>query len=354
MFPLTIAVLPTAVAAACAVGIATQLHAQQPDQAWEFRSVESADLLFHGLAVVGYQGFSSLPLYDRTYVDRVRAAKEEMGTYPTKLDREASQFRQAFESDSTFELLHFLPLYFGSARPATVLEVFSEVAGGGGARTADEEAAFASSVLTAVLRSRNQRRVLGEFTDALAEEWSGFLREYSGETSEERNEILASVSQRWNEQILPAIEGFLDAHQLTGGLVMVSDALGPEGRVFAGDPESDEDNVFAVSLAHSETELGVAALLLKELCYPVASSVVEALGLSRDRVGAERLSGRLAVRCGAELLDSNAARLANEYRATFLAAARASGIPGATFEAAYPVDSSALERLRQALRGNRR
>ena len=111
---------------------------------------------------------------------------------------------------------------------------------------------------------------------------------------------------------------------------------------------------FAISLAHSETGLGVSAYLLKEMCYPVASNVVEALGLSRDRVSAERLSGRLAVRCGAELLDENAGRLADEYRATFQAAAAASGISGTTFEAAFPVEASALERLRRELQLNRR
>jgi hypothetical protein len=135
---------------------------------------------------------------------------------------------------------------------------------------------------------------------------------------------------------------------------MVSAALGSEGRVFAGDPESTDDNVFAVSSAHSETGLGVSAFLLKELCYPVASSVVEALGLSRDRVSAERLSGRLAVHCGAELLDGSAGRLADEYRATFLAAAAASGISGTTFEVAFPVETSVLERLRLELLENRR
>ena len=135
---------------------------------------------------------------------------------------------------------------------------------------------------------------------------------------------------------------------------MVSEALGPEGRVFTGDPNNTDDNVFAVSLAHNETGLGVSAFLLKELCYPVASSVVAELGLSRDRVSAERLSGRLAVRCGAELLEGNPDGLAEKYRTTFQAAAAASGISGASFEAAFPLDAGALERLRRELQLDRR
>jgi hypothetical protein len=344
----------TAMAAACCFGISTELSAQRSSETWEFRTVESADLLFHGLAVVGLQGFSSLPLYDRDYAARVRAAKEARGIYPTRLDRQAGSFLEAFERDSTFELFHFLPLYFGTARPETVLEVFSEVAAGSGARSAYEEAAFASSVLESVFRSRSQRQVLAEYADVLEEEWEVFLRDYSAESSTRQSEAAAEASREWHLRVAPAVAGFLDGRQMSGGLVMVSAALGPEGRVFAGDPESTEDNVFAVSSAFSGTGLGISAYLLKELCYPVASGVVAALGISRDRVNAERLSGRLAVRCGAELLADGGAGLADDYRATFLAAAAATGISGPSFETAYPVEANTLERLRRDLRDNTR
>jgi len=330
------------------------LSAQATDQDWSFRTVESADLLFHGLAIVDFQGFSSLPLYNRRYADRVRAAKEEMGVYPTALDRQSRMFRAAFESDSTFELLHFLPLYFGFVDPTTVIQVLSEVASGRGTRSADEGAAFASSVVASVLRNRDQKRVLGEFANALEEEWNVFLRDYLSESLAERNAALSQASQDWNRRVAPAIAGFLDTRQITGGTVLVSDALGPEGRVFSGNPASSADNVFAVSLAQNDRGLGIAALLVKELCYPVASGVVEALGRSRDRVEAERLSGRLSVRCGAELLENAPNRMADEYRSTFLAAATASGIPGSTFDAAFTVEASALARLRQELFENER
>ena len=136
--------------------------------------------------------------------------------------------------------------------------------------------------------------------------------------------------------------------------MIVSPALGPEGRVFAGDPESPDDNVLAVSLAHSETGLGIGAYLLKELCYPVASNVVATLNLARDRIGAERLSGRLAVRCGAELLETQNPSLAEEYRMTFMAAAAASGVSAQAFEATYPTDERAMARLRRDIRENGR
>jgi hypothetical protein len=345
------ALIPIAFAVIGLVGDGARMHGQETSPAWTFESIESADLVFHGLAVVGFQGFSSLPLYDRAYADRVRALKEEKGVYPTALDRQAGQFLRAFESDSTFELLHFLPLYFRSAQTSTVLEVFSEVATGSGARMVSEDAAFASSVVDAVLRDRDQRRILGEFADALREEWNVFLRDHSSETSSVRNAALATASNTWNARVAPAIESFLASRQMAGGMVMVSPALGPEGRVFAGSPENTTDNVLAVSLAHNETGLGASAFLLKELCYPVASGVVEALGMSRDRVTAERLSGTLAVRCGAELLGTNAVSLVDDYRTTFMAAAAASGIAAPTFATAFSVDAGALERLRRELRG---
>jgi hypothetical protein len=273
-----------------------------------------------------------------------------MHVYPTSLDRQAGRFREAFESDSTFELLHFLPLYFGPVQPTTMLEVLSEIAGGRSARLADQDAAFASSVLAAVLRTRDQKRVLGEFADALKEEWNVFLRESSNGTSGRQAAELAAASRRWREEVAPAVSGFLNARHTTSGTVIVSAALGPEGRVLTGSSENTSDNLFAVSSANNLPGLGIAAFLLKELCYPLASGVVSALGFSRDRVNAERMSGRLAVRCGAELLEASSRALAGDYRATFLAAAAASGIAAPTFEAAYAVDAGVLERLRRSLR----
>lgn len=327
-----------------------RVQAQAQSQPWSFQYVEGADLLFHGLAVVGYQGFSYLPLYDRAYAERVRSAKETKGVYPTGLDQEAGRFLEAFESDSTFELLHFLPLYFGAASTENVLRALTEVSGGGRTQSVDSDAAFGASVVRTVLQREDQRQVLAEFTEAIWEDWNVFLHEYSREAADEYNARLERASTRWNDEIAPAVSAFLETRQMTGGLVIVSPALGPEGRVFAGDPESTDDNVLAVSLAHSETGLGIGAYLLKELCYPVASNVVATLSLARDRIGAERLSGRLAVRCGAELLEAQGSRLAEEYRTTFMAAAIASGVAAQTFDAAYPVDERAMARLRRIIR----
>ena len=122
--------------------------------------------------------------------------------------------------------------------------------------------------------------MLGEFANALEEEWRVFLREYLSESSAARNAALAEAAQDWNARVAPAIAGFLDIRQITGGAVMVSDALGPEGRVFSGTPGSSADNVFAVSLAQSDTGLGISALLLKRTAkdniftswlYPIGS-----------------------------------------------------------------------------------
>ena len=49
-----------ALAALLSFGQGVSLYAQESHDAWNFRSLESADLLFHGLAVVGFQGFSSV------------------------------------------------------------------------------------------------------------------------------------------------------------------------------------------------------------------------------------------------------------------------------------------------------
>ena len=69
---------------------------------WAVRSAAHVDLWYHGLAVVGFEGFSPLPLYSPEYAERIRRAKEAQGVYPTTLDRLRSYFRVAEAAYKSF------------------------------------------------------------------------------------------------------------------------------------------------------------------------------------------------------------------------------------------------------------
>lgn len=314
---------------------------------WAVRSAAHVDLWYHGLAVVGFEGFSPLPLYAPEYAARIRRAKEAQGVYPTTLDRLRSYFRVAFASDSTYEIFHFLPLYFGSPDPDSMLAALAAAARGGG-ETPDE---FGARVLADVLTRKNQREVAGQFIQALEEEWEVFLRADREANAARREDYLAAVEQQWSEELGPAIQGFLSDRRLERGVILTSPALGPEGRVFLGDPADEGDNLVAVGMpAGLDDPSRVLFAAVRELCYPVASREVARHGVpGKDRVTAERWSSRAAIRCGAMLLEVRAPELAAPYRDAYVRAARLDP-ERVTFENAFPVDAQLLKAVRRELR----
>lgn len=312
---------------------------------WVVRSAAHVDLWYHGLAVVGYDGLAPLPLYAPDYAAHIKSAKEAQGLYPTTLDRLRSYFRIAFATDSTFEIFHFLPLYFGSPEPEPMLAALAAAARG---ETREE---FGARVLSEVLKKKNQREIAGQFIAALEEEWRVFLRAHREAESPRRDAYLAAVERQWQERMEPALEGWLMDRRLDRGVVIASPAIGPEGRIFLGEPDDPGDNVVAVGmpLALDDVEVVLFAAV-RELCYPIASREVARQGVpGNDRVTAERVSSRAAVQCGAMLLDVRAPELATRYRDAYVRAAKLDPAR-VTFENAFPVDSQLLKDVRRELR----
>lgn len=152
-------------------GVWTSAPVLAQQTSWTFRAEDQADLWFHGLALVGFEGFAPLPMYDRAYPERVRAAKSRAGIGQTRLAAVAAELGATFSADSAYEVLHFVPLYLVGADVPSLIEVLlasaagrapdTAVTGGGGE--------FAGTVLRSVLRTPDARRALRQFTDALRE-----------------------------------------------------------------------------------------------------------------------------------------------------------------------------------------
>jgi hypothetical protein len=312
---------------------------------WVIRSAAHVDLWYHGLAVVGFDGFAPLPLYAPGYAAHIKSVKEAQGLYPTTLDRLRSYFRIAFATDSSFEIFHYLPLYFGTPDPDPMLIALGAAARG----EAPEE--LGARVMFEVLKKKSQREIAGQFIAALEEEWRVFLRAERQAESAKRDAYLAAVEQQWTEQLEPALSGFLNDRRFDRGMVLASPAVGPEGRILLNEPDALGDNTVVVGmpLALDDPTL-VLVGAVREFCYPVASREVSRLGVhGGDRVTSERLSSRAAVRCGAMLLDVRAPDLAPKYRDAYVRAAKLDPdhVP---FEDAFPVDSQLLKDVRRELR----
>ncbi len=316
--------------------------------AWTLVNAPQVDLWFHGLAVVGFRGFGPLPLYDPGYGVRIRLAKDSLGVFPTALDRQAERFRTAFEQDSNFEVLHFVPLYFAAADRGAMLEALRAVSRQrtGVPAVADPRTRFGAAAVAAVLRRPEERRMLGAFADALDREWREFYGDYWAKLWAERGARVAELQTEWDARFAAPLADYLRAQRLDRGIIFLSPALGADGRIFEGDPADRTDNLVAVRVPGSGDTSDVPLYAaVRELCYPAVRQALAGEPASASRVAAERTSSDAAMRCGTLLLNARAPALLPGYRRAF-----ASDTLTATFEAAYPLDpalASALGRLLQ-------
>jgi hypothetical protein len=300
---------------------------------WSAQSSSSADLWFHGLAMLGLTGFGGLPLYATAYAAAAEREKANRGIR-TLLDQRAAYLWRAFAEDSAFEVLHFAPLYFAGCQPQAMLDALQAVARQGPDAAAHLGPAerFGAVAVGTALPSAAERRLLGELAAALEDEWSRFYRHWSARSAGHRAEQAQAVGRSWRP-LAAALAPYLARHHLEGGALLLSPALGADGRLFEGDPRSSADNVVAVAVPTSDPS-GAVFLAVRELCYPaVWAALAAAGGVGDDRVQGERLSGRAAVRCGALLLERYAPESEAAYERTWLGL---TGRPG-PFAAAFPI-----------------
>ncbi|NNM31995.1 MAG: hypothetical protein HKO53_02965, partial [Gemmatimonadetes bacterium] len=186
-----------------ALAVSTEPLAAQESPAaeqtsWRVLPLPHVDLWYHGLAVVGFEGSGPDHLYDPSYRARVREVKEGLGVYPSALDRGSPGFASAFQADSAFELLHFVPLYFASAGPDRMLTALAQVAETGNATVADPVAQFGAGIVAQLLPEERQRDVLLQFTRALSEEWTAWFEDVWTRSVLDRRVDLAALQSAWD------------------------------------------------------------------------------------------------------------------------------------------------------------
>lgn len=325
------------VAPAAAARIAT---AQLPAAAWTVRSAEHVDLWFHGLATVGFAG-DGVPLYDPAYASRARCAKIAAGVYPTKLDRRAAALLAGIRKDRAFEILHFVPLYFVDADRVSMLDALSAAARG--ADVADVRTRRAAAAVAAALPRSGQRRLLAEYVELLEDEWRDYYGPATAASASERQRATAMVAAAWNTDFATPLAPFFTAHGVRPGTIVLSSALGAEGRVISPGPGRAGGVLVVVRAPRTDEPAEIVApafRALRELCFPVARAVLAAVEPSASDGQAidsgEALSGTLAARCGAMVLARFAAPLRQDYEVQLRRGA-------ATFDLAFPL-SAGLER----------
>ncbi len=311
----------------------------QSQQGWRAVSRSQADLWFHGLALVGFQGFGAGELYDAGYASRVRAAKASLGG-ESELDREAQRLLTAFQADSAFEVFHFVPLYFGAAGRLEMLDALKGLAEDppSAVAQASPAARFGTAAVAAVLSEPHHLSTLGDFVAALESEWTSFFRDFRADSLVPALESAIGDSQLLLDNWNGSLEEYLGPNKLSRGMLVISPPVGSDGRLFQGDPARESDNVAVVG------GVGQAAAyrVVREWCFPAARQAVQAAGPS-ERHEAELASGRTAIRCGAILLGESAPDHVGPYLKAF-------GVSSSEELAeAFPVSRGVLRELARIL-----
>jgi hypothetical protein len=334
-----------------------QLMAQEGAR-WTFFGSAGTELWFHGMALVDPQGPGASPLYDLNYPHRVREAKEAAGVGTTPLDGSVGRFREAFRRDPAFEVFHFLPLYFAGAGRVEMFGALKTLAtrSSGIPQSSTPQAAVGLAVVGSVLQTPDQRALLGEFIAALEAEWTTYLSVDFRSRAPASEALGREVQKVWDERFGPALGPFLESVGLAGGSVILTPALGLEGRVYAGTPQSWRDNVVSVQTPSDPQQIETSIyLLLRELAFPVAREAGRQAGVGGEGIEEEALVAKGAVRVSAMLLEDVLPQEAEEFKKFYLEKGGyrvpVDGI-GAAFQEAFALDSAYLEALQEAIEVN--
>ena len=328
------------VAALDAAAVPSEVAAQSPRSmssttTWVVARDPFVDLWYHCLAVVGYDGYGPLSLYDDRYPTDVRGEKRR-SALSTTLDAKAGAFRAAFAEDSAFEVLHFVPLYFIGSDPRMALGELRRAV-----QSPPAAAATAAQLIAATLGTAAERRVFVTFIDAVENEWTAFLRDERSSRAPIDDGTTEELRAVWATRFARPLATYLDAMNLGDGVIVVSRAVGSEGRFVRGARGSA-----IVAVSSSRAGMPDAPLLaaVRELAYPLLDRLHAPLTPGTTRVLAARARDAAAVRAGALVLDATDPQLATEYRRHFQQFTTAS-----SFDAAYPIDPRAEAELREII-----
>ena len=324
-----------------------------PATAWVVRPRAHVDLWFHSLAVIQADQPGPLGLYSADYAVAIREVKQSSGIYPTMLDSLAEQFREDIGEGGELDLLHFMPLYFPRAEPEEMLEGLRALA--------ERDLRNPGSVppnmrnglmfLGMIFDRGGERRLLKSLVEAMEQEWDVFYRDYWRDGEEKRDARYEEIQSLWDSMFANQLAPYLESHRLTGGLIVPSPAIGPEGRIMETDNYNPQDQVVSVQLPlNTDNPDATVFAFIKELCFILVDER-QLRPFAADSVDFEDLRRRAAVRCGAYIMEFHAPIMAARYRRVFLDAVGAEESSTVkAFERVYFLPKTVEEIVREQVR----
>jgi hypothetical protein len=338
---------------------------EPPVTAWVVRPRPHVDLWFHSLAVIQADQPGPLGLYSAEYASEIRQIKQGLGVYPTPLDSLAEYFREEISEGGGLDGIHFVPLWFPRADPEQMLQALMAVAN----QDYNDPAARGMGMATGMQQmvftfdKGGERRLLRRLVEAISLEWDMFYRDYWDDGEAIRAEQYDAIQMMWDDLFAEKLAPYLEARRLTGGLIVPSPALGPEGRIVELDDYDPRDQIVSVQLPLNTVSPDATVFaFLKELCFLliddrklinfIAESAVTIRDLSSGELGElEDLRRTAAVRCGAYIMEFYAPIHAASYRRVFLDAVGAEeSSTVAAFERVYFLPTEIEEVVREQIR----
>ncbi len=363
------AALGTAVAVLAAAGCATPPERLAPEPegpvvgpgarlvVWEVDNDEALDLWYHALALMGAPepgGEASFPLpsFRVGYAATIEAAKRARGVYPTPLDTAAARLRAEIEEAGgadAIQNLSFIPLYLPPPWTVTAAVTTWARAGGDPAQAGSSAGAAVVNRLNTLIPEEDVRAAVMEMSALLEPEAQLFYREYRVERLQGIRATVTAVRDTWRA-LREQLRTFLAYVQLEGGDLLLSPALGVEGR-------SLTSNVTRPTVAAQLPEPGrhedAVWSFLHELMYALVPDVIEdeVAPSEIEEIGRQTLTTRAAVRAGDMLLELRSPVRLEAYRGYFVSAADPSvGVAEARTAAALARTFPLPDRLEEALR----
>ena len=273
---------------------------------WTVRHDPLVELWFDGLARAGLPRYGTFGLYATDVAPPAPASA---------LARVAPALRAGVASDSAYDLLHFVPLWFVGERPEAVLAALHAALTPGTQPTVPRIAQRAAAVAGA-FRTPAQRALVRDFVDALDEEWRTTPRPHGPGAAAT---TLATLQRRWNEELGPALSPFLVGTRRTDGVILPVAALGFEGRIVR--PADGSRTIVAVARGAPGDTTAPLLAAVHELAFALLDRVPAlepaAANDGRDRFAAQRERDVAALRGGAMLLEQLAPGWVAPYRRLF-------------------------------------
>jgi hypothetical protein len=314
-----------ATAAMVSAGVA---RPQATAPSWKVSSSPAVDLWYYGLAAVGFKGPGSMSYYNPAFVAAMRAERRSRAPGESALESGSTRFGDAFRNDTIYEALHFLPLYYADDDGSQLIASLRSLS-------------LPGNALAEVFPSAAERKTLGDFADALDVE-RPYVVQSRARAKLLEGESIETLDARWEHQFLPAMAPVLRELGIKRGVLLVSPALGTEGRIV----RNGDVALIAVGMPGSLEPAAPLYSAVRELCFPIVDRVHALTAAATTRLAAIELTNRAALRCGALLLDVSDAKMGAAFRRAFLDAPYDEGNLSRDFDARFPLTKTVENSLR--------